>query len=81
MTNRKFYRTTVVIEILTEDKHYNPQCLEHIGLDISSGDCSGTWKITKSETLNGKQAAKALIAQGSDPEFFGIDEDGYSLLG
>lgn len=80
MTKRKFYKTTVEIEILTEDTPYDASSLENIGYDISSGDCSGTWKITKSKTLNGKQAAKALIAQGSDPEFFGIDSLGNSTI-
>jgi hypothetical protein len=35
--------------------------------------------LVKNKTLNGKQAAKALIAHGSDPEFFELDEKGNDL--
>ncbi len=45
-------------------------------MEITEGDCSGDWKVTKVKELNGKQAAKALIEQGSEPSFFGLTDDG-----
>ena len=45
-------------------------------LDIVEGDCSGKVECTNAVTLNGKKTAKALIEQGSDPEFFQLDENG-----
>jgi hypothetical protein len=41
-----------------------------------SGDLDFGKKVTE---LTGTQAAKELIKQGSDPEFFGIDENGNPL--
>jgi len=41
-----------------------------------SGDLSFDSNITE---LTGKQAATALLKQRSDPEFFGIDENGNPL--
>ncbi len=74
----KFHKTTIVVTILSEGP-YDPESLGSVADDISFGDCSGVWTVTSSEELTRKEAAKALLAQGSDPEFFGIAEDDESL--
>jgi len=43
------------------------------------GDCSGNVELTETEVLNGKQIAKKLIDQSSDPEFFQVDEKGNDI--
>ena len=75
MTKRKFYKHTITVEVLSETDAV-PNNLADVAYQIADGGDSGVWEVTKTETLNGKQAAKALIAQGSDPEFFGIDKNG-----
>lgn len=75
---KKFFKTTITIEILSEKK-YNSTDLEKIAYDITDGDCSGVVNVTEYKELTPVEAAKALLAQGSDPEFFGLDEEGISL--
>lgn len=75
MTNRKFYKHTITIEIVSENDAV-PHDLADIAYAISDGGDSGTWDVTSTKKLNGKQAAEELMAQGSDPEFFGLDREG-----
>ena len=79
MTRRKFYRTIIKVEVLHED----PRVLAKLeGLDevhalITDGPCSGFWNVTRGPTeMNGLQTARLLLKQGSDPEFFSLDERG-----
>ena len=79
MTTRKFYRSVIAVEVIHED----PRALAKLeGLDevhnlITDGPCSGIWNVTKGPTeMNGRQAAKYLLKEGSDPEVLGIDEKG-----
>jgi hypothetical protein len=75
MTERKFYRTVIEVVVLSQEP-YDPVDLSTIHWDIVDGDCSGQWGIKNTKELNGKQAAKALHQQGSDPSFFRLDEKG-----
>lgn len=78
MTDKKFYKTIIQVEVLSEEPFdYND--LSDVHYQITEGDCSGTFKTLSSDELDGKQAADALKAQDSDPEFFQIDEDGNDL--
>lgn len=62
----KYYRTIIVKEILSEDPY-----------DIAvEEDCSIQIKSQKTEEISGREMAEALTAQGSDPEFFQLDEEG-----
>jgi hypothetical protein len=75
-SKRKFYRTVFRIEVLSEYPY--PDDIENLHYNITEGDCSGKWEMTQ-EVLNGQQAADALRAQGSAPEFFRLDEMGVDL--
>jgi len=47
---------------------------------INNGDCSGrVTTIVDNEVKTGKEMAKLLKAQGSDPEFFQLDDEGNDL--
>lgn len=72
---RVFFKTTVVVEVLSEEP-VEFDTLGELGAMISTGDCSGKYAVTKQERLNGRKAAKALISQGSDPGFFRLTESG-----
>ena len=71
---RKFYRTVITIEVITEGGYY-PDSLEQVDYDIMQGEASGSWDITESEEVSGERAAELLQAQGSDPSF--LLGDGY----
>ena len=79
MTKRKFYRTVVEIEILSEE----PIAFESLGEinhAITEGDCSGSWNpLSSNEVVDGKTIVKLLKKQGSDPGFFRLDERGNDL--
>lgn len=78
MTSRKFYRTKISVEILSEDP-VSFDNLAAVHQSITDGDCSGVWDVINVDELDGKQAASALSAQGSDPTFFRINEKGEDL--
>ena len=70
--NMPFYKTVVTVEILSE-REISVNSLHDIADQIETGDWSGAWDISSVEILSPKQMAKALIDQGSDPYFFGLD--------
>jgi len=74
-TKRKFYRTEIKVVVLSEDP-VDFDGLAGVHFAITAGDCSGSWCVTKATKLNGKQAVRALKAQGSDPCFFQLTESG-----
>jgi len=78
MTNRKFYKTKITFEVLSEEPIGDME-MSHIVHECMEGGFSGD-TINSTETImNGKQAAKALIKQGSDTEFFQLNEDGSDM--
>ena len=80
MSERKYWKTTIVVEVLSEDEPVSDEReLESIGREIINGDWSGHCEIKERKELSGKEAADALREQGSDPSFFNLDEDGNEL--
>lgn len=77
-SKRKFYKTEIKVTVLSEDP-YDYESLSQVAFDIEGGDCSGEVKVIKKERLTGKEAAKALQKQGSDPEFFQLTEEGEDI--
>jgi hypothetical protein len=77
---RKFFKTVYQIEVLSEDNPLPDELtLAQIEYEITEGHCSGSISIIETWPLTAKEAAEALMAQGSDPEFFRLDEDGKDL--
>ena len=77
--NRRFYRTVVEVEILSDeplDVSPGGMNLEGIHYEITKGQCSGIWKVTANETVDGAAMAKLLEQQGSDPNFFDLFDEG-----
>lgn len=72
------HRTVIQVEILSESPWSDADLHDLITVDyaITDGDCSGVVKTMSREILTGKEMADALRDQGSDTEFFGLDEDG-----
>lgn len=79
MSKRKFYKTVIQVEVLSEEP-YKYESLSDVSFDICEGNCSGTVNsIEENIVLSSKEAAKELKKQGSDPEFFQLDKDGNNL--
>lgn len=75
----KFYLTTYVYRVLSDGPMPDGMSLAALDEATESGDCVGTWGDTAEVTLTGAQAAKKLSEFGSEPGFFGLDEEGNSL--
>ena len=76
-SKRKFYRTVIQIEVLSEEP-YSETDLNQVADDITNGHQSGKVDIiVDSEEMDGKTAANKLKEQGSDPEFFCLDDHGH----
>jgi hypothetical protein len=76
MTKRKFYKQRISIVVLSEDPIDPEMSLSEIIRESDEGAFSRSEERGDCHEIGGKQAATALIAQGSDPEFFQIDRDG-----
>lgn len=75
MTSRKFYKTIVRFEVLSEEP-IGEVDLDTIHHQTQQGDWSGLMLEPEQTVLNGAEAAEALVQQGSDPGFFGLTEEG-----
>lgn len=79
VSQRKFYRTVIQVEILSEEPYDNDN-LSEIADDVTVGNCSGKTEIIEFGTeIGAKRAVKLLKAQGSDPEFFQLDNEGRDI--
>jgi len=78
MARRKFYRTIIQVEVLSEDP-YEYEDLTGLAYDIENGPCSGKTSVKSSTILTGKQMAQALRKQGSDPEFLQLNDRGRTI--
>jgi hypothetical protein len=76
---RKFYKQTFVVEVLSEDEPLSNVSLSDIDYAITEGHCSGVIKEGEVVKVSGKEMAKLLIEQGSDPEFFQLNEKGRTI--
>ncbi len=79
-SKRKFYRTVFTVEVLSEEEP-SPLDLETLNYQITDGDWSGVVEKGQSLKIDGKQMAKLLIKQGSDPSFFNLTDTGEDLYG
>lgn len=78
-----FYRTIIEIEVVSKDEPYELDDLMQLACDIDNpgqdSDVAGKWRVVRTEEIPGQEAARMIKACGDDPEFFGLDEQGYEL--
>jgi hypothetical protein len=78
LSKRKFYRTVITAEVLSEEP-FEFETLEDVHHAIIYGDCSGTYSVTVQETVDGTRMAALLLSQRSDPDFFQLTEAGEDM--
>ncbi len=71
-----YYKTTVSIDVLTEEPIPDHYTLEDIGYEIEQGDWVGYNIQSKQVELTPKEIVEALKEAGSDPDFFQLDDEG-----
>jgi len=76
MTERKFYKTIIKVEVLSEEPIPDTLSLEEIAREAVNGDYSFTYDRKHEQLLNGVETARELQKQGSDPSFFNLTDDG-----
>ncbi len=70
---KPIYKTIITVEVLSEEP-YSETSLGQIAYDIMEGGCSGVATAAESVLLTPEESIAATIAQGSDPEFFGLTD-------
>lgn len=80
--SKKIYRTIFRYEVLT-DEPIEQLSLSDISYMCTEGHASGVFLTNEktNEELTGKDAVKVIREQGTDPEFFMMDEDGKDIDG
>ena len=78
MSNKKFYKTFFTVTVLSEEPPKD-MSMGELAYECMEGVLSGAIKMGSQIIMDGKQAAEALKEQGSDPEFFHLDEEGNDL--
>ena len=77
ISERIFYRTVRQIEVISETPLSDDLTITDLDQEIIYGDSSGVvTSLVANEAIDAKQAAAALLAHGSDPEFFKLTPDG-----
>lgn len=69
----KYYKTIITIEILSDYPYDYGFDLSNVQYDMTYGGVSGSVS-SKSKIISKKEMTKALIAQGSDPNFIFCEE-------
>jgi len=75
MTERKFYKTIIPLEILSEEP-IGEREIANVIEEATNGSFSMRVLPNQETVLNGKEAAEALQEQASDPGFFNLTEAG-----
>ena len=79
MTDRKFYKTIITLEVLSEEPIPAWMEAEDIVRESSDGSFSMATVGNNEVELDGKQMVGELNEQGSDPEFFNLTDDGEDI--
>jgi hypothetical protein len=76
---KKYYKTVIHVEVLSEEPIGDVD-MQTILYQTSEGGWSGkNTTMVQDQELNGFEMARALEEQGSDPEFFGLDQNGEEI--
>lgn len=70
------HRTTISIEVLSEEPLPESLCLADVVYETSQGEWVGFNCRQSSKKLTTKEMADALYEAGSDPGFFSLDDNG-----
>lgn len=79
MSPRKFHKTTLKLEVLSERPIPDHMPRNYVVEEIQDGSMVGQWHTEKAEELNAAQTAAALEEFASCAEFFRLDQDGNDL--
>ena len=82
---RKFHKIIYKCEVLVDDAAVADgmskgfYSMNDVAYSIELGGSSGSFGVESVEEVDGPTMAKLLMEQGSDPEFFQLDEEGNDI--
>jgi hypothetical protein len=77
---KKLHKTVIQIEILSEENTIGlAEDLSVVEYEINRGGWSGQLKVIERFEVEGEEAVKICLEQGSDPVFFFMDEKGNDI--
>jgi hypothetical protein len=80
MAKKTIYRSVIKFEILSDEPIPDEMTLGELHDECDFGSYSGIHGyISQNKPIKGIKAVHLIKAQGSDPEFFGMDENGNDL--
>ena len=80
-TKKKLYHKRIVVDVLSEEPIPDNMTLADLEHEYSCGQYVGCKEIKKDEIVTGRKAAKMVMAMGSDPTFFMMNEFGNEIDG
>lgn len=75
-SKRSFFRTVVLVTVLSEDHEPEFDDLGELARMIEQGPLVGDMTVVEPRKLSGREMADALYAARSEPGFFGLDDEG-----
>lgn len=75
-TKKKLYYKKIVIDVLSEYPIPDDINLSELDIQMDDGDYVGTIEVKKNQMVTGRKAAKMVMAMGSEPLFFQMNEFG-----
>lgn len=79
MSSRKFYRTVIQVEILS-DYAYSEDDLRSIQFDVERGEVIlGEVSVEPSREVGGSTMASLLLESGETPSALGLSDDGVDV--
>jgi hypothetical protein len=73
-SGKHYYRQVFTVEVLS-DEPVDFNSLEDMHHAITSGDCSGDFRLSRQEEVTATEMIELLEAQGSDASFLVAEED------
>lgn len=72
--SRKFYKNVITVTVLSEDTPVEFDNLADLHDIIDTGDCVGKYTTT-SESISDDETRASLYEMGSEPGFFGLEDE------
>lgn len=77
---KKIYKSVFTFEVLSDEPIPDNMYFNNVVDETYNGEFSGQVINCKMNVLvKGKRAVKVIRGQGSDPEFFGMDDNGNEI--
>ena len=78
-TKKKLYYKRIIVELLSENPIPDSMTIADLEHEYNEGEYIGCTETKKDVVVTGRKAAKMVMAMGSDPTFFQMNEFGNEI--